>query len=116
MALRGPVWSVLYLMMAVAAWLIWRNEGFAEAKWPLGLFAVQLALNSLWSVLFFGLQQPGAAAFEIVLLWISIFATLVAFWHKSRLAGSLLIPYLLWVSFATALNFAIWILNSPMSA
>ena len=108
----GPVWTLLYLMMAVAAWLVWRQNGFADAKLPLTLFAIQLALNSLWSVLFFGLQNPGAAAVEIILLWAAILATLIAFWKLSKWAGGLLAPYLAWVSFATVLNVAIWRLNA----
>ena len=107
----GPVWTLLYLMMAVSAWLVWRQTGFAGAKLPLGLFAIQLVLNSLWSVLFFGLQSPGASAVEIILLWAAILATLIAFWKRSNLAGGMLAPYLAWVSFAAALNFAIWRLN-----
>ena len=107
----GPVWNCLYLMMAVAAWLVWRKDGFAGAKLPLTLFAIQLALNSLWSVLFFGLQNPGAAVVEIILLWAAILATLVAFWKRSRWAGGLLVPYLAWVTFAAVLNVAIWRLN-----
>ena len=108
----GPVWSLLYLMMAVAAWLVWRRAGFAAAKLPLALFAIQLALNSLWSVLFFGLHNPGAAAVEIVMLWAAILVTLIAFWRQSRWAGGLLVPYLAWVSFASVLNFTIWRLNT----
>lgn len=108
----GPVWTLLYLMMAVAAWLVWRQAGFAGAKLPLALFAIQLALNSLWSVLFFGLQNPGAAAVEIILLWAAILATMVTFWRRSRVAGGLLAPYLAWVSFAAVLNVAIWRMNA----
>ena len=108
----GPVWSILYLMMAIAAWLVWRQEGLAGARLPLALFAIQLALNSLWSVLFFGLQNPGAAAVDIVLLWVAIVATLVAFWNRSPWAGGLLVPYLVWVSFAAVLNVAIWRMNA----
>ena len=108
----GPVWTLLYLMMAVAAWLIWRPTGLAGARLPLALFGVQLAFNSLWSILFFGLHNPGAAFVDIVLLWGAIVATLVAFWRRSRWAGGLLVPYLLWVSFAAALNFAIWRMNT----
>jgi tryptophan-rich sensory protein len=108
----GPVWTLLYLMMAVAAWLVWRQAGFREAKLPLALFAIQLGLNSLWSMLFFGLQNPGAAAVEIILLWAAILATLIAFWKRSPWAGGLLVPYLAWVSFAAVLNVAIWRLNA----
>ena len=108
----GPVWTLLYLMMAVAAWLVWQQKGFAGAKLPLALFAIQLALNSLWSVLFFGLQRPGLAAIEIVLLWAAILATVIAFWLRSRWAGGLLVPYLAWVTFAAVLNLAIWRMNA----
>ena len=87
-------------------------KGFAGAKLPLALFAIQLALNSLWSVLFFGLQRPGVAAIEIILLWAAILATLIMFWHRSRWAGLLLVPYLTWVSFAVMLNWAIWRMNA----
>lgn len=108
----GPVWTLLYLMMAIAAWLVWRHQGFTRAKAPLSLFAIQLALNSLWSVLFFGLQNPGLAVIDIVLLLAAILATLIVFWKHSRWAGALLAPYLVWVSFATALNVAIWRMNA----
>jgi benzodiazapine receptor len=108
----GPVWSCLYLMMAVSAWLVWRQAGLARAKLPLALFAIQLALNSLWSVLFFGLHSPGMAAVEIVILWLAIVATMVAFFRCSKIAGWLLVPYLAWVSFAAVLNFTIWRLNA----
>ena len=107
----GPVWTLLYLLMAISAWLVWRQAGFAGAKLPLSLFAIQLGLNSLWSVLFFGLQDPGAASIEIVLLWAAIVATLVSFWGRSRWAGALLVPYMIWVSFAMILNIAIWKMN-----
>jgi benzodiazapine receptor len=108
----GPVWSTLYLMMAVSVWLIWRRGGLRAARTPLTVFAVQLALNSLWSVLFFGMQHPGLAAIEIVILWAAILATVISFWRQSKVAGGLLIPYLLWVSFATVLNVTIWRLNA----
>jgi benzodiazapine receptor len=109
--LFGPVWTALYLMMAVAAWLIWRPGGFAGASGALILFGLQLAFNAAWSPLFFGLRSPGAAFAEIVVLWCLILATLIAFWRRLPVAGVLLLPYLLWVSFASALNFAIWRLN-----
>ena len=105
------MWTLLYLM-AVAAWLVWRRAGFAGAKLPLALFAIQLALNGLWSVLFFGLHRPDAAAVEIILLWAAILATMVTFWRRSRVAGGLLAPYLAWVSFAAVLNVAIWRMNA----
>lgn len=107
----GPVWTTLYVLMAVAAWLVWRRDGMREARGPLTLFAIQLALNTLWSFLFFGLHNPGLAAAEIVLLSATILATTVSFWRRSHWAGALLVPYLAWVSFATVLNFTIWQLN-----
>ena len=110
--LFGPVWTVLYGMMAVAAWLVWRRHGATGARGALLLFAVQLVLNGMWSWLFFGLQSPGVAMLDILALWIAILGTIVAFWRLSRLAATLLIPYLVWVSFAAALNFAIWRLNT----
>ena len=109
--LFGPVWTVLYLMMAVAAWLVWREHGFAAAAVPLGLFALQLALNVAWSGLFFGLRNPGAAMADLTLLWLAILATLLSFVPLSRPAAALLIPYLFWVTFAGALNWAICRLN-----
>ena len=105
----GPVWTILYGLMAVAAWLVWRDA--EAAKLPLRLFAIQLALNTAWSWLFFGFRQPGWAGLEIGLLWLAIGATLVAFWRVRPLAGWLLVPYLLWVSFASILNFSLWWLN-----
>jgi benzodiazapine receptor len=108
----GPVWTLLYLMMAFSAWLVWRQAGFAGTKLPLALFAIQLVLNSLWSVLFFGLHSPGAAAVEIILLWAAILVTLLAFWKRSNLAGALLTPYWAWVSFAAVLNVTIWWMNA----
>jgi tryptophan-rich sensory protein len=110
-AVFGPVWTLLYLSMAVAAWLVWREQELAGKALPLGLFAVQLVLNAAWSVIFFGLQRPGAAFAEIVILWLAILATLVTFWRVSPVAGALLVPYQAWVTFAAALNFAIWRLN-----
>jgi tryptophan-rich sensory protein len=107
----GPVWTVLYAMMAVAAWLVWRKAGFAGAAVPLAVFAVQLALNLAWSGLFFGLRQLGWAFADIVLLWIAIAATIAAFACVSAPAAWLIAPYLAWVSFASLLNFRIWTLN-----
>lgn len=108
----GPVWTVLYAMMAVAAWLVWRRGGFAAQRRALTLFLVQLALNAAWSPLFFGLHWPGVAFAEIVLLWLAIVATVAAFRPVSRVATFLLMPYLLWVTFASVLNFTLWRLNS----
>lgn len=107
----GPVWTTLYVMMALAAWLVWRRRGFRGGAAAFGWFALQLALNALWSPLFFGLQNPRAALVDVVLLWAAIAGTVIAFWKRSRPAGILLLPYWLWVSFAAALNFAIWRLN-----
>jgi benzodiazapine receptor len=105
----GPVWSVLYAMMALAAWLVWRRVGWSHRA--LGLFVAQLALNLAWSVLFFGLQRVGAALAEILLLLALIAATTFAFWRVDRRAGLLLAPYLLWVGYASLLNGAIWLMN-----
>ncbi len=108
----GPVWTALYTMMAVAAWLVWRRGGFAAQRLPLALFLTQLGLNAAWTPLFFGLRRPGIAFIEIVLLWLAIAATLASFRPVSRVAAWLLAPYLAWVSFAAMLNFALWRLNS----
>ena len=110
----GPVWTVLYALMGIAAWLVWRIAGFRAAKTALTLFLVQLALNALWSWLFFGWHRGAIAFADIVLLWALIVATLVAFWGIKPLAGALLVPYLLWVSFAIALNYSVWQLNSAL--
>jgi tryptophan-rich sensory protein len=107
----GPVWTLLYLMMAVAVWLVWRERGFAGAPLALALFAVQLVLNALWSIVFFGWRRPGLALVEIHLLWAAIFATMLSFWRISPPAAWLIWPYLLWVTFAGFLNLAIWRLN-----
>ncbi len=107
----GPVWTTLYICMAVAAWLVWRQEGFTGAKFPLILFAVQLVLNVLWSCIFFGLEKPGFAFVEVLVLWTAIAATTILFWQRSMVAGTLFVPYLAWVSFASILNFMIWKLN-----
>lgn len=107
----GPVWSVLYTMMAVSAWLVWQRGGFAAQRRPLRLFLAQLALNAAWTPLFFGLHRPGVALAEIILLWLAIAWTIVAFWPVQRSAAWLLTPYLAWVSFATVLNGTLWWLN-----
>jgi tryptophan-rich sensory protein len=107
----GPVWSALYTMMAVAAWLVWRQGGFAARRGPLLVFLAQLALNAAWTPLFFGLHRPGLAFAEIMLLWLAIAWTIAAFWPVHRVAAWLLAPYLAWVSFAAALNFTLWRLN-----
>lgn len=110
-AIFGPVWTFLYLLMAVAAWLVWRVNGFAAARTALCLYLVQLFFNGLWSWLFFGWQQGALALADIVLLWVLILTTIIRFWSINPLAGILLLPYLAWVSFATVLNHAVWQLN-----
>lgn len=110
--LFGPVWSALYLMMAVAAWLVWRRRGLKGSSAAMTWFGLQLALNSLWSIIFFGLNQPGWAFVEIIFLWLAIAATLMAFRRISTAGAWLLVPYLAWSTFAACLNFAIWRLNS----
>ena len=109
--LFGPVWSVLYLLMAVAAWLVWRQGGFAAQRMPLTLFVFQLAPNALWSWLFFAWQMGGLAFADILLLWSLIVVTIWQFARVSPLAAGLLAPYLAWVSFASALNLSLWQLN-----
>ena len=107
----GPVWTTLYVMMAVAGWLVWQVEPGSRRSLALSLFGIQLALNFIWSPLFFKLHQPGWAALEIVLLWLAIGGFTVVAWGVARAAAFLFIPYWAWVTFATALNFAIWMLN-----
>lgn len=99
------------LTSSIAAWLVWRVAGFRASKFALILFLVQLALNSLWSWLFFGWHRAVLAFTDILLLWALILATLISFWRIRPLAGALLVPYLLWVSFASALNYSVWQLN-----
>lgn len=108
----GPVWTTLYLMMAVAAWLVWRAGGWRYAHVALAIYAGQLALNLLWSILFFGLHRVGLAAIEIVILDAAIVATIIAFLRHSTGAAWLLAPYLLWAGYASALSIAIWRLNA----
>jgi len=107
----GPVWTALYTMMAVAAWLVWRRGGWPSQRRPLTLYLGQLALNAAWTPLFFGLKNPGFAFAEIFLLLIAIAVTVNAFRRTSHAAALLLMPYLAWVSFAAFLNFSIWRLN-----
>lgn len=110
--LFGPVWTILYAVMGIAAWLVWRRVGFNGGKVALTLYAVQLALNAAWSPLFFGLRNPLAGLVDIVFLWVAIVVTTILFWRLTPLAGWLFMPYLLWVTFATALNFTLWRLNT----
>jgi len=112
--LFGPVWSVLYVLMGVSAWLVWRARGFAGAKSALVVFIVQLGVNALWTWIFFVWRQGGLAFAEILLLWALIVATIGLFWRVSRLAAMLLLPYLAWVSFASALTLSAWRLNPAL--
>ena len=107
--LFGPVWTLLFTLMAISAYLVWRKQKKITAE--LKIYGVQLGLNFLWSYLFFGLQRPGLALFEILLLWIFIALTITKFYKVDKLAAYLLIPYILWVSFAAFLNYSIVILN-----
>jgi translocator protein len=107
----GPVWTALYIIMAVTAWMVWKRGGFASQRASLLLFLLQLLFNALWSPLFFGLHKPGLAFVDLVLLWLALLATIAAFWKTRPAAGAMLLPYLAWVTFAGALNFALWRLN-----
>lgn len=108
----GPVWTLLYLMMGISLYLVWIAKTEKKAKRQgLTFFFVQLVLNTFWSILFFGLRSPTAAFIGIIFLWLAIYLTIKKFWHINKLAGQLLIPYLVWVSFATILNLSIVILN-----
>ena len=107
--LFGPVWTALYAAMGVAAWLVWKRAGWHAA---IALFAVQLALNLAWSFIFFRFHSPGLAFAEIVLLWAAIVATAISFAPISKTAAALFVPYILWVTYAAALNFSIWKLNN----
>ena len=108
----GPVWTTLFIMMAIAGWLVWKPAGFKPVIVPLSLFGIQLILNVAWSWVFFGLHQTGWAVIEILVLWAVILATMVTFFRSSKVAGWLMVPYLAWVSFASVLNVAIWRLNA----
>lgn len=110
----GPVWTTLYILMGIAAWLVWKPAGFKDrgAGIALSLFAIQLVLNVAWSWLFFRMHEIGWAAVEIVVLWLALLATTIAFFRRSQLAGWLLIPYLGWVTFASFLTFTIWRMNA----
>lgn len=110
--LFGPVWTVLFVLMAIAAWLVWRAPAApATRRWALGLFVVQLVANALWSWLFFAWQQGAWAFTEVIVLWVLIALTCAAFWRIRPLAGALLLPYLAWVGFAACLNWVLWQAN-----
>ncbi|MCE1227914.1 MAG: tryptophan-rich sensory protein [Firmicutes bacterium] len=110
----GPVWTLLYLFMAVAAWLVWRDYGFRRSGAALWLFLVQMVLNALWTWLFFHWKNGALAFAEILALWLLILATLTAFWRLRTPAGALLLPYLAWVTFATFLTYSIWKQNPTL--
>ena len=108
----GVVWPILYVLMGISAFLIWnKGIGSKQVKVALALFVIQLLLNGVWSPIFFGLHMIDLALAEIILLWVVIIMTILAFWRISRMAGCLLLPYILWVSFAVVLNAALWHLN-----
>jgi translocator protein len=113
-SLFGPVWTTLYALMGVSAWLVWRRHGFAGARAGLVLFVVQLAVNALWSWLYFKWRLGLGSLIEVVILWALILATIRHFWRLSRPAAWLLLPYLAWVTFATALTYATWQLNKSL--
>lgn len=112
----GPVWTVLYLLIGVAAWLVWKRAGFRDGRGALMLFLAQLAANALWTWIFFAWRQGALAFAEILLLWILIVWTTVRFWRITPLGGALLLPYLAWVSFAAALTYAVWQRNPQILA
>jgi len=110
--LFGPVWSVLYTLMAIAFWLVWKNRDLPSKSFAMQLFLIQLVLNLLWSFLFFYFKLPFWAFLEIILMWTTILFTIIYFYKINPWAAYIMIPYLLWVGFATILNGSIWILNS----
>jgi len=109
--LFGPVWTLLYALIAVSGWLVWRRSGWRSR--PIALWLLQMTLNALWTPLFFGLNWMGAAAIEMALLWLSILVCVIVFRRVSRPAGWLMVPYLAWVGFAFVLNLGFWWLNHP---
>lgn len=110
-AVFSPVWTTLYILMAVAAWRAWRQGSAADARLTFRLYGAQLALNALWSVFFFGMRNPALALVDVIILWFVLLRLYLRFRAIDRLAGWLWLPYLLWVTFATMLNAAIWELN-----
>jgi len=113
-AVFGPVWTALYLLMAVAAWLVIRTSGWPGARPAITLYLVQLVFNALWTWIFFRWRSGGLALLEILVLWTLLLLTIRVFWRSRRLAGVLLVPYLAWVTFATALTYALWQRNPAM--
>src|SRR5665213_1874312 len=114
--LFAPVWTVLYFTIAISGWLVWREVGFAGGALALSVYGLQLVLNAAWTPIFFGLHRPDLGFLEIVLIWLSIIATIVLFYPIHLSAALILLPYLAWVTFAVALNFAIWRLNPSMAS
>lgn len=110
--LFGPVWITLYILMGISVYLVWQKiEKNKTARGALWLFWIHLFFNAIWSIIFFGLQNPGLAFINIIIIWLLIIALIVKFWQINRWASYFLIPYLLWVSFASVLNYFIWYLN-----
>lgn len=107
----APVWILLYVLMGAAAGIIWQRRAISQSTLALNFYVIQLILNIIWPLIFFGMRNPGLAFAEICLLWIAIVVTLFTFWRVYRPAGFLLMPYFLWVSFAALLNFTIWRMN-----
>ena len=107
----GPVWSTLYVLMAIAAWRVWKKEGFWSARIILIIYVLQLIVNAFWSWLFFVGHDGWLALVDVVLLWVLVLAVLIGFWRRDRLAGLLILPYFAWVSFATVLTYTMWRLN-----
>ncbi|MEY4793638.1 MAG: hypothetical protein RL724_574, partial [Pseudomonadota bacterium] len=112
--LFAPAWAVLFLMIAIAGWLIWEKVGFSGGALALSLYALQLVLNAAWSGIFFGMRRMDLAFAELCLLWLSILACIIVFWPIDMRAALLMVPYLAWVSFAGALNFSLWRLNPDL--
>lgn len=107
-SLFGPVWTLLYILIAIAAWLVWKDAGFRGASLALSMMIVQLAANALWTWIFFAWHRGALAFVEIIVLWILIVITMILFWRVRPVAGVLFVPYLLWVTFASALTYSMW--------
>lgn len=108
----APAWTTLFLLMGISLYLVWeKGTGRKDVRLAVSAFGLQLVLNVIWSGLFFGLKNPGLAFGEIIILWIAILLNIVLFYRISRKAGLILVPYILWVSFAAFLNYSVWILN-----
>ena len=114
--LFAPVWTILYILMGISAWIVWRIDGFRRARIALSLFIIQLVLNAIWTWIFFVWRQGALAFAEILILWALILCTTIAFWRVRVIAGILLLPYLAWVSFASVLTFTVWRLNPLLLA